>query len=207
MSGRINLNPMLIRPPQSADDRKSLPLACILQGEFPSYFAGKPIPEKESEESAERSESKKEEEGKPAEKKPDVDLSQIEEEGEFLSKGKAGKIFLIGSSELLKDNMIDEQGRSPNAMFIMNLLDFLNNREAIAMMRSKQQRFNPLTDTGGGTRTFVKSFNIAGLPVLVVLFGLLIWFRQHSRKKQIQMMFQTSPPPKPSPSGSRKRGG
>jgi ABC-type uncharacterized transport system involved in gliding motility auxiliary subunit len=199
MSGRINLNPMLIRPPQSADDRKSLALAYILQGEFPSYFAGKPIPEKKSEESGEESESKKKDEAEPAQKKPDVDLSQIEEEGEFLSKGKAGKIFLIGSAELLKDNMIDEQGRSPNAMFIMNLLDFLNNREAIAMMRSKEQRFNPLTDTGGGTRTFVKSFNIAGLPVLVVLFGLLIWFRQHSRKKRIQMMFQTSPPPKPSP--------
>lgn len=190
MSGRINFNPMLIRPPQSADDRKSLPLAYVLEGEFPSYFAGKPIPEKKSEESGAESESKKEDEAEPAQKKSDVDLSQIEEEGEFLSKGKAGKIFLIGSSELLKDNMLDEQGRSPNAMFIMNLLDFLNNREAIAMMRSKEQRFNPLTDTGGGSRTFVKSFNIAGLPVLVVLFGLLTWFRRHSRKKRIQMMFQ-----------------
>ncbi len=190
MSGRINFNPMLIRPPQSADDRKSLPLAYVLEGEFPSYFAGKPIPEKKSEESGAESESKKEDEAEPAQKKSDMDLSQIEEEGEFLSKGKAGKIFLIGSSELLKDNMLDEQGRSPNAMFIMNLLDFLNNREAIAMMRSKEQRFNPLTDTGGGSRTFVKSFNIAGLPVLVVLFGLLTWFRRHSRKKRIQMMFQ-----------------
>jgi hypothetical protein len=28
------------------------------------------------------------------------------------------------------------------------------------------------------------------LPVLVVLFGLLVWFRRHTRKKQIQMMFQ-----------------
>jgi ABC-2 type transport system permease protein len=57
-------------------------------------------------------------------------------------------------------------------------------------MRSKEQRFNPLEDTQGGTKTFLKSFNIAGLPVLVVLFGLLVWFRRHTRKKQIQMMFQ-----------------
>ena len=45
MSGRINLNPMFIHPP-SADEMQSLPLAYILEGEFPSYFAGKPIPEK-----------------------------------------------------------------------------------------------------------------------------------------------------------------
>jgi hypothetical protein len=72
----------------------------------------------------------------------------------------------------------------------MNVLDFLNDREEIAVMRSKEQRFNPLDDTGAGVRTFVKSFNIGGLPVLVVLFGLAVWFRRHSRKKRIQMMFQ-----------------
>jgi hypothetical protein len=57
-------------------------------------------------------------------------------------------------------------------------------------MRSKEQRFNPLEDTGAGTKTFVKTFNIVALPILVNLFGLLVWFRRHSRKKHIQMMFQ-----------------
>ena len=186
MKGRINLNPMFIRPPQSADEQKSLPLAYILEGEFPSYFSGKPIPEKRREED----DSEKEDPEKPSEKPSGVDLSKIESEGEFLSKGKTGRIFLMASSEMLKDNILDEQGRTPNAMFIMNVLDFLNDREDVAIMRSKEQRFNPLEDTQGGTKTFVKSFNIAGLPVLVVLFGLLVWFRRHTRKKQIQMMFQ-----------------
>ena len=49
MVGRINLNPMFIRPP-SADEMQSRPLAYLLEGEFPSYFAGKPIPEKKSDE-------------------------------------------------------------------------------------------------------------------------------------------------------------
>ena len=72
----------------------------------------------------------------------------------------------------------------------MNVLDFLNNREGIAVIRSKEQRFNPLYEAKAGTKTFVKSFNIVGLPVLVVLFGLFVWVRRHARKKQIQMMFQ-----------------
>jgi ABC-type uncharacterized transport system involved in gliding motility auxiliary subunit len=159
-------------------------LAYLLEGSFPSYFAGKPIPEKKSENKG--SEKGQEEE---KEKEAKVDLSKIEGKGEVLAKGKPGKIFLIASSEMLKDNMLDEEGRTPNAMFVMNLLDFLNNREKIALMRSKQQRFNPLNDTQAGTKTFVKSFNIAGLPVLVMLFGLVVWFGRHSRKKRIKMMF------------------
>jgi ABC-2 type transport system permease protein len=186
MTGRINLNPLMIRPPQSADAFKSEPLAYILEGEFTSYFEGKDIPEKPQAEAKPKGEGKAEDK----EEKPKVDLSQIEGEGQFLSKEKRGRIFLIASSEVLKDNMLDASGRSPNATFILNLIDYLNDREDVAVMRSKVQRFNPLLDTGSSAKTFVKSFNIVGLPVLVVFFGLGVWFRRHSRKRRIQMMFE-----------------
>ncbi len=188
MNGQINLNPMFIQPPQSSENRQSLPLAYILEGEFPSYFAGKPIPEKTSAESD--SESKKEGPEEKSIEKPEIDLSKIEGEGKVLSRGRPGKIFILASSEMLKDNLLDERGRNPNTMFILNVIDFLNNREDIAIMRSKEQRFNPLNDTTAGTKTFVKSFNIAGLPVLVVLCGFLVWFQRHSRMKRIKMIFQ-----------------
>jgi ABC-type uncharacterized transport system involved in gliding motility auxiliary subunit len=186
MRGKINLNPMFIRPPKGDDKQQSLPLAYILEGEFPSYFAGKQIPVKKP---PKDKEAKEVDQKEPAENKTDIDLSKIKGEGEFLSKGKPGKIFLIASSELLKDNLLDEEGRNPNAAFVMNVLDTLNNRESIAVMRSKEQRFNPLNDTEAATRTFIKSFNIGGLPALVVLFGLLVWFRRHGRMKRIQMIF------------------
>ncbi len=186
MSGRIDLNPMFLRPPKSGEKQQSLPLAYILEGEFPSYFAGKTIPEKKTEK-ADSEEDKPEDK---IEKESGPDMSIIKGEGEFLSKGKPGKIILIASSEILKDNVIDEQGRSPNSMFVMNILDFLNNREDIATMRTKEQRFNPLDETEASTKTFVKFFNIAGLPALVIVFGLLIWFSRSARKRHIQMMFQ-----------------
>jgi hypothetical protein len=188
MNGQINLNPMFIQPPQSSEDRQSLPLAYILEGEFPSYFAGKPIPEKTSAESD--SESKKEGPEEKSIEKPEIDLSKIEGEGKVLSRGRPGKIFILASSEMLKNNLLDERGRNPNTVFMLNVIDFLNNREDIAIMRSKEQRFNPLNDTTAGTKTFVKSFNIAGLPVLVVLCGFLVWFQRHSRMKRIKMIFQ-----------------
>jgi ABC-type uncharacterized transport system involved in gliding motility auxiliary subunit len=186
MDGRITLNPLTHRPPPSRDEQKSLPLAYLIEGKFPSYFAGKPIPEKK----AAGGDNEKKDQSKGTEKEADAELAKIESEAPFRSKGAPGKILVIATAEILKDNMLDEQGETPNTMFIMNTLDFLNNREDIAVLRSKEQRFNPLRDTGQGTKTFVKSFNIAGLPVLVALFGLVVWFNRHSRKKRIQMMFK-----------------
>ena len=193
MTKRINLNPMFIHPPPSNDDKESFPLAYMLEGEFPSYFAGKPVPEKEDTDSGKdkEKENKKNENKKNAEvKKSDIDLSKIEGTGGILTKGRPGRIFLIASSEILKDNILDPEGKSPNAMFIANIIDALNNRDEIAVMRSKKQRFNPLDETSGLTKTSIKTFNIAGLPAIVVIFGLFVWLRRRSRKKQIKMMFQ-----------------
>jgi hypothetical protein len=71
----------------------------------------------------------------------------------------------------------------------MNVLDYLNNREDIAIMRSKHQRFNLLEDTKSGTKAFSKTFNIIGLPILMILFGIGVWFDRKNRKRKIQKMF------------------
>jgi ABC-type uncharacterized transport system involved in gliding motility auxiliary subunit len=185
MRDRINLNPMFIKPP-SSDDMQSYPLAYLIEGEFPSYFNDKPLPVREIKKK-EDSDSKKDSDA-PSDT-PEIDLSRIERRGQFLPKGKPGKIFVMASADMLKNNVLDAGGNGSNATLILNVIDYLNGREDIAVMRGKQQRFNPLEDTGAGTKTLVKAFNIAGLPILVVLFGLGVWFRRHSRKKQIQMMF------------------
>jgi len=189
MRGRITLNPMLIHPPRSKDKEQSLPLAYLITGRFPSYFAGRPTPKRELKEN--NLGKKKKANKKLRGKKTGVNLSKkIKEKGEFISKGRPGKIFIMASSYMLRDNLIDANGRSPNATFIMNVIDHLNNRDETAAMRSKVQRFNPLHETGPETKVFVKTFNVAGLPILVIIVGLLVWLRRNSRKKQIKTMFQ-----------------
>ncbi|MGD9058683.1 MAG: Gldg family protein [Desulfobacterales bacterium] len=196
MSGRITLNPMFIQPPQSKDEMQSKALAYFVTGEFPSYFADKPIPVKKADETTanktDSQEGQQQEQSQPSGQQPTVDLSKITASGQFLLKGKPGKIFLMASSDMLRDNLLDAGGRGPNATYILNVIDYLNGREDIAIMRGKQQRFNPLDDAAASTRTFVKTMNIVGLPTLVVLFGIAVWFRRHTRKKNIQMMFQRS---------------
>ena len=186
----INLNPMFLSPPSSDDEQQSFPLAYILEGSFPSYFDGKPMPEKTTEGTGIESQDNKKSTPEPVVEKTTADLSKIKGQGGFISKGKPAKIFLMAGSEMLKDNVLNPEGNSPNDMFILNTIDALNHRENIAVMRSKVLGFNPLVDTGTLTKTFVKTFNIAGLPVLLVFLGLIVWLKRHSRKKRIQSMFK-----------------
>ncbi|MBN2284314.1 MAG: Gldg family protein [Deltaproteobacteria bacterium] len=186
MKDAISLNPLFIEPPpESEDERGRRSLGYLLEGTFTSYFKGKPIPERATSETGDGGA-----EGAEANKAGAIDPSRITGEGTFVEEGKEAKILVIASSELLTDNMIDEAGLSTNAMLVMNLIDYLNGRSDIAVMRSKEQKFNPLHETDAIVKTAVKTLNIAGLPVLVVLFGLIVWWHRAARKKHIQYLFE-----------------
>ena len=184
MKPPINLNPMALRPPAQKEEMRSRPVAYLLEGSFPSFFAGKPLPIREAG-------PKKEGEAEPpaAAAPPAIDTSKIERRAQFIEKGKPGRIFLMASSEMLRNVVVDESGRGANTVFALNVIDHLNGREGIAVMRGKEQKFNPLLDTSAGSKTFIKSFAIAGLPVLVALFGVGVWLYRTARKKRIRAMF------------------
>ncbi|MCP4747180.1 MAG: ABC transporter permease [Desulfobacteraceae bacterium] len=194
----INLNPMFINPPASDSDMSSLPLAYFIEGSFHSYFKGKPTPEKPAEKKKtdkdKKSDSSKDQaDDKEAEKQESqIDLSQIERKEAFKEKSPKSKIFIMATAEMLKDNLLDEQGRSTNAMFMMNMIDALNDREGLAVMRSKGQPYNPLKQTGPVTRKAIKFGNIAGLPVVVIMFGMVVWVRRTARKRKIQALFMNN---------------
>jgi ABC-type uncharacterized transport system involved in gliding motility auxiliary subunit len=191
MSAPITLDPMVIGNPPPPEDQHQMHLAYLLQGPFTSHFKGQPIPEKPapakaSADAAEADIADNEEAGADADK---VDLSAIASAPARRDQGEPSKILLVGSSDLIQDTILEAGGRSPNAMFVMNVIDYLNDREGVAVMRSKEQRFNPLEETDTATRTLTKAFNVIGVPVLVVLFGMLVWLRRAARKKRIQAMY------------------
>jgi len=186
MTEPINLNPMMMRPPGPDSPKMKIPLAFTVEGEFPSYFADKPVPQavikKEDKDSEEN-------EGKDIDK-PVIALDQIKTEAKKIDKGKPGKIFIIGTSDVIKNSVISPDGNNVNSIFIMNLIDYLNGREEIAVMRGKTGNLNPLSITSAGSKSGIKYFNIIGLPVIVALFGLVIWFIRHRRKLAIQELFK-----------------
>ena len=186
MAGRIDLNPMMIQPPTDPGKFKGVDLAYVVEGAFPSYFADKPIPEKPAQQEK-KDQEKKNQAAKGQEKKGE---SNVQAEGITIKKGQPGKIFLIGTSEILKNNIVDEEGKGPNAQFVLNVIDALNNRTDNTVMRTKAQSFNPLRDVKPGVRTLVKTVNIVGLPMFVIVIGLLVWLKRTARKRAIQRLFE-----------------
>ena len=186
MSKRINFNPAYIVPPESEEELGRHPLAYVLEGSFKSFFSEKLKPVRK----IEKKDTDEKETDLSDGKKADLsEQGKITSEEAFLKKGKKGKIFIIGSSEMLTDTLMDQEGQTPNSVFIMNIMDHLNDRDEIALLRSKIQSLNPINEVNNKTKTIIKIFNIAGLPILVVLFGLIVWKRRVSRKKQIEASF------------------
>ena len=99
MSGRINLNPLFIQPPQENDKFKTFSLSYLLEGEFPSFFKEKDI----------------------------LQILKNRRRKDFIPQGKPSKLLIIGSSAILKDNILDVDGISPNSIFISNLIDYMSN--------------------------------------------------------------------------------
>ena len=204
LSENINLrNPFFLQPPGD-DLMKSQALAYIIEAEFTSFFEGKERPVKPVEEgqpdpatnSAEASilegEVFDETDGNGEESSDRlIDAEGLTVEATFIPQGR-GKIFVIGSSAILGSNVLDQEGRTGNAQFILNLIDYMNGREDYAIMRTKGQLYTPLDETRPEIRSFIKSFNIAGLSILVAVAGVLVWFARMSRKRRIQARFQAS---------------
>ena len=176
------MNPLFIYPPKQEKMHK-IPLAYIISGEFESYFKDKPIPPKEK--------NDKEKENKTKETKTNrknKGITNVVTKGTKIDKGY-GKIFIIGSSDILTDSVIDTQGDTPNSIFIMNVIDVLNDKIDRAILRAKTEEFNPLEDVSDSIKTNIKVFNILIVPIIVLLFGFFIKILRNRKRKKIKEMF------------------
>lgn len=185
MEKNIDLNPQMIRPPQDDEAFDSYAMAYVLEGNFTSFFKGKAIPEKIVEK--EKTEDGVEQE--PLKTDPPASASPVTAQNTVIETGKSAKLFVLPSSLMIQDTMIDPQGRTMNATFILNAIDHLNHDDGMAKLRAKQQNLNPIQETSPALRTVFKAFNIVGLPVLVILFGLGVLAKRTSRKKKLASRF------------------
>lgn len=188
MSGRINLMPMFIQPPTEAGQFAQYDLAYLLEGAFNSYFADKAVPEKPKKEETPEGDKTVDEKAVSLPEKP-VLPSSVSSEAGRIKQGKPARIFIMPSAGMLQDMVLSSPDLA-NRDFIVNMLDKLNGREEIAVMRSKNQRFNPLKEVGPQGKFFIKAINMAGLPLLVIVMGLLVFFRRQRRKIWIRSQFQ-----------------
>ncbi len=178
MAEDINLTyPQLIQPPPD-DMQEPIALAYVLKGTFSSYFAGREAPEPVTAEPTETE----------AANDQSISADNLRVTKEVLESG-SGTLFVLGTSAILGNNVLEPEARSGNALFMLNLMDYLNDNEDNAVMRTKGISYVPLRDSTPQLRSFIKTFNIAVLPVLVIVAGIFVWVGRMSRRKRIESLF------------------
>jgi len=166
MEGRIDLTPYLLQPPVE-DEMGQYVLAAALEGKFRSHFTEPPAASGDSAEQGTLAASR------------------------FIpSSIRPGRIVVVGTSELTTSQLIDPEGRSPNALFLRNAMDYLNENVEMIQMRAKGFSYNPLAETSPAFRAFLKGINIGGLPLLVGIGGLAAWRWRNRRRRRIKTMFE-----------------
>ena len=183
MAERIDL--MGAQPP-GEDLRASFPLAILARGTFTSYFAEREIPERPR---AEPSSQDDDEEAQPT-----ISAEELQAEQSFTPEGE-GTLFVVGTSAILGSGFIDVQGRNPNSLLLLNLIDAMNGREDRALMRTKGRRVRPLREIEPPVRTAVKTFAVAGLPALLVLAGVVVWVLGGMRRHRIRLQYGSAAAP------------
>lgn len=178
IEGDLNFNNPINASPPPESQRSQYGIAYLLEGQFESYFAGRPLPAPPSDDSDEDEES-------VGRLQPDL----VAASQEFIPVSSGAQLILIGTTMATDKSLIDGAGFAPGAKFLLNTIDFMNGREGIAEMRSKGSRFRALDETTPLVRGFTKYFNIAGLPVIVIAIGLAVWLLYRGRRRRVQRQF------------------
>jgi hypothetical protein len=155
----ITLNPMMIAPP-SKEEESPYDLAVLLEGKFSSAFDADPA----------------------AGNKTDSELTM---QSHIAESTQPGKIFVIGSSAITSPQVIDQDGKEPIALFIRNIVDYMNGDPEFCTMRTKGLSVDTLYAKNGPAVAAATYFNEYGIPLLVVIAGLIAWKLHGTRRRRI----------------------
>jgi gliding-associated putative ABC transporter substrate-binding component GldG len=136
-------------------NQSGLILAAALQGRFSSYFAHKEMPN------------------------PPAGTDSPES---TLYSSPLTRFVVVGDADLVTDQNIKG---TDNLTFFLNVADWLSQDEALIAIRSKQVASRPLKEITPGTKRLVKYGNTLGLPLLVILFGVVRWQVKQRKKRKV----------------------
>lgn len=105
-------------------------------------------------------------------------IPQNSEEGNHLSTTPDSKIIIIGDSNFITDGFAR---RYPdNLVFMQNIVDYTSLDSDLINIRAKEVSERPLTEVESSRKATIKYFNVFGVTLLVLGFGLT---RYYLRKK------------------------
>lgn len=165
MQGYYNLMPG-VRIPQI--DLQAYTVAAALQGEFKSFYTDKDIPTVAS--TANDDGEKENDTSTPA---------QDVEDRTTITEGAETQIVVVGTAQILT------QLNSHSATFFLNCVDWLTLGETLIGIRSHTITNRPLKNVEGFEKNFIKYFCIIGIPLLVIIFGLVRYLLKRRVKRLV----------------------
>ena len=173
LDNNIIIHPLYLEPPTDSSSFKQYDLALLLEGKFDSAFDEVP----------------------PGINKAKSDSADSDDGASLVTSNfikssvMPGKLFVAGSSAITTRQVINENGSSPVAMFLMNVLDYMNGNEDLCTMRTKSLSVNNLTIKSKVGVNFWKFFNSFGIAIFVVITGLIIWRLRSIRRHAINIKY------------------
>ena len=155
----------------TAGDQGPFDVAYLLEGEIPTAFPdGPPEPPQTPE-------------GEDAiTTEPEFDSgAQLQ-----MSNGD-GRLILISSGSILSDNFLGRFGE--NVEFLQNTADMLLLGNELLEIRSTPVTARPLKQLSDAQKSGIRWALVLGVPALLVLFGLLLWFLKGRRRRAIQARY------------------
>ena len=163
----INLNILKVRPDEREFDKRYLPVAVLVEGEFKSLYEGRITHQ--------------------------MDTSSLIK---FMSEGKEAKQIFIADGDIIK-NQIDRRGPLPlgydkytqldfgNKEFLMNCINYLVGDDDLIQVRSREIKLRLLDKTKMlKKKTTWQVYNIL-MPLMVVILmgGILVYYRRRKYTK------------------------
>ena len=169
VSEDVILHPLYITPPSDPSVYKSEDLAVLIEGKFVSAFDSAVAAPEYDEEGNEIV----------------LEEGNLGTDSHLQESVQPGKIFVTGTSNITTAQVIDEVGKTPISMFLMNVVDYMNGHEELCEMRTKSLDVHALTIKSNAAVNFWKIFNQFGLAVLFALAGLFVWKNREARRRRI----------------------
>ena len=156
-----------LRPPVPTKEAGPFQLAYYLQGQFKSFFAGKPIP------APGPAAAPTGKEAKPS--------------GTGQTSPSAARLVVVADSDFIKDQFL---GIFPsNLLLLQNIVDYLAQDESLIAIRAKAQTRRPLQQVEDSKVALAKYGNIVGLPLAFILVGIVRWrWRKVLRLRRAQKL-------------------
>ena len=167
IQGYYNLMPNAPIPPNA--ESQVYTVAIALEGKFKSFYAGKEVPPAPTVGGADPTQG-----SEMPTAVPDTETRVTKTESEQT------QIVVVGTVQFLT------QLRPDGVNFFLNTVDWLTLGDALIGIRSHTITDRPLREVSEIEKNFIKYLCIVGVPLLVVVFGLLRYFLKRRAKRFVE---------------------